>query len=48
MQGERIIVKEQLIFLLNEAAKVLYLPDPSYLERFYQNFLSEKMEVEDG
>jgi hypothetical protein len=44
VQGEKIIVREQLIFLLNEIAKVLYQPDPNYLERFYRNFLSEKME----
>lgn len=34
--------------MLNETAKILYKPDPNYLERFYQNFLSEKMEIENG
>jgi hypothetical protein len=31
VQGEKIIGKEQLIFLLNEAAVLLYKPDPNYL-----------------
>ena len=31
VQGERVITKEQLVFLLNEAAKILYKPDPNYL-----------------
>ena len=48
MQGERVINKDQLIFLFNEAAKILYKPDPNYMERFYLNFLSEKMESEGG
>jgi hypothetical protein len=34
--------------LLNEAAKILFKPDPNYLERFYSNFLSEKMESDGG
>jgi hypothetical protein len=43
-----VINKEQLIFLFNEAAKILFKPDPNYLDRFYLTFLSEKMESEGG
>jgi hypothetical protein len=31
VQGERTINKDQLIFLFNEAAKILFKPDPNYL-----------------
>ena len=31
VQGEKIITREQLLFLLNEAAVLLYKPDPNYL-----------------
>lgn len=31
VQGERVINKEQLIFLFNEAAKILFKPDPNFL-----------------
>jgi hypothetical protein len=31
VQGERVINREQLIFLFNEAAKILFRPDPNYL-----------------
>ena len=48
VQGEKVLSKEQLIFLLNEAAKILHKPDPNFLDRFYSNFLSEKMEIENG
>jgi hypothetical protein len=48
VQGERVINKEQLIFLFNESAKLLFKPDPNYLERFYVTFLSEKMESDGG
>lgn len=48
VQGERVINREQLIFLFGEAAKILFRPDPNYLERFYLTFLSEKMESDGG
>ena len=48
VQGERTISKEQLIFLFNEAAKLLYSPNPNYKERFFQTFLSEKIESDNG
>ena len=31
VHGERIISREQLIFLFNEAAKLIYKPNPNYL-----------------
>jgi hypothetical protein len=48
VQGERVINREQLVFLFNEAAKLLFRPDPNFLERFYVTFLSEKMESDGG
>lgn len=48
LQGEKILGREQFIFLLNEIAKILYKHIPNSQEKFYNEFLSEKFDVNEG
>lgn len=48
VQGQRVINKEQLAFLFAETAKILFKPDPNFLQRFYLTFLSEKIDSDGG
>lgn len=48
LQDEKIITKDQLIAMFNEMAKVLFKADTKYLHRFYNTFLSEKVDSENG
>ena len=34
------------MFLLNEAARLIYMPNPNYLEKFYAYLLSEPPRTE--
>ena len=40
LQDEKVLSKDQLTALFNEIAKILFLPDVKYLQRFYNTFLS--------
>lgn len=48
LQDEKTITKDQLIAIFNETAKALFRADPKYLHRFYNTFLSEKVDSEHG
>lgn len=48
LQGERIIGREQFIYILNEIAKILFKPAAHYKDKFYKMFLSEKIDVDEG
>ena len=48
MQGERIVGREQLIFVFHIISKLIFRADPNYQEKFYNEFLSEKADVNEG
>lgn len=48
VQGERIVGREQFIFILHEIAKKLFKYEPHYMDKFFKLFLSEKIDVDEG